>query len=303
MAAIRFGSMTSQLEPEHLVGRKPACALYLDMKYVSGQHAIFRYLREHWELRDLGSRNGTWLDGVLLKPGEWSAIRLGAKICFGKQEQEWEVINDAPPQVMAVPLASGNPIMIEGELLTLPTSESPRATIYRGSDGVWILEQPDSIAPIKNLQVFEFEGQLYRFSCPELSYETSLADSLPPVMSSIELRFFVSRDEEHVQLRASWGVGVQDLGDRSHNYLLLTLARRRVADLAEGLPESSCGWLDPEDFAHDPSMAPSQLNVDVFRVRKHFAACGVPDAANVVERRARAKQLRLGTGLISIVTV
>ena len=303
MAAIRSGGMTSQLEPEHLVGRKPACALYLDMKYVSGQHAIFRYSREHWELRDLGSRNGTWLDGVLLKAGEWARVHVGAKISFGKQEEEWEVISDAPPQVMAVPLASGSPVIIDGELLTLPSGENPRATIYRGSDGVWILEQPDSIAPVKNLQVFEFEGRLYRFSCPEPSYETSLADSLPPVMSSIELRFFVSRDEEHVQLHACWGVRVLDLGDRSHNYLLLTLARRRVEDVGGGLPDSSSGWLDPEDFAHDPAMASSQLNVDVFRIRKHFAASGVPDAANVIERRARARQLRLGTGKISIVTV
>ena len=66
------------------------------------------------------------------------------------------------------------------------------------------------------------------------------------------------------------------------------------------MAETTCGWLYQEDLAHDPTMAPPQLNIDVFRIRKQFAAIDVVDAANIVERRPRTRQLRLGTGRLSV---
>jgi hypothetical protein len=56
--------------------------------------------------------------------------------------------------------------------------------------------------------------------------------------------------------------------------------------------------VDLEDLAHDPRMAPPQLNVDVFRLRRQFADKGVVDAAAIVERRPG--QLRVGTGKVVI---
>jgi hypothetical protein len=47
-------------------------------------------------------------------------------------------------------------------------------------------------------------------------------------------------------------------------------------------------------------MAPPQLHIDVFRIRKHFGERGVIDAANIVERRPRTRQLHIGTAHISI---
>jgi hypothetical protein len=120
-------------------------------------------------------------------------------------------------------------------------------------------------------------------------------------MSDLDLSFSVSRDEEYVQLQVVCGAGTFDLGARSRHYLLLTLARRRLEDAAEGLPETTCGWLHQEDLEHDPSMAGPQLNVDVFRIRKQFAALGIVDSVNIVERRQRSRQLRIGTGRIAIV--
>jgi hypothetical protein len=91
----------------------------------------------------------------------------------------------------------------------------------------------------------------------------------------------VSRDEEHVELRVHAGASMFDLGERAHHYLLPILARRRLGDTAEGLVETSCGWVYQEDLAHDPTRAPSELNIDVFRIRKQFAAIGVLDAAGI----------------------
>jgi len=114
------------------------------------------------------------------------------------------------------------------------------------------------------------------------------------------LFFSVSKDEEHVHLRVRCGGKDFDMGARQHNYLLLTLGRRRLAETIEGLPEASCGWIDQEELSHDPSMASPQLNCHVFRIRQQFAKAGVVDAPAIVERRPRPWQLRVGTGRISI---
>jgi hypothetical protein len=116
----------------------------------------------------------------------------------------------------------------------------------------------------------------------------------------VQLIFSVSSDEEHVQLQAVLGATSVDLGARSHNYLLLTLARRRLEDASAGVPETTCGWIYLDDLAHDPTMSGGQLNIDVFRIRRQFAALGVVDAGHIVERRPRTRQIRIGTGRISI---
>jgi len=289
--------------PEHWIGRAPISALCLPHRYVSAQHAVIRWNGTQWELRDLGSRNGTFLDGNRLKPGEECPLRIGSKMAFGKLvAEQWELVDDSAPRVMAVPLDGGHPVLLDGDLLALPSNDDPRVTIYRDAKGAWVLEQPsESILSIANLQTFEVDGRTWRFCCNEDIRTTSLAVAPAELeVRHLELAFSVSRDEEHVQLHMTCGGSSFDMGARSHNYLLLTLARRRLEDAAAGDAEAACGWVYQEDIAHDPSMAPPQLNIDVFRIRKQFAAVGVVDAANLIERRPRTRQLRIGTGLLSI---
>jgi hypothetical protein len=292
------------LEPEHLVGRGSSCMLRLSDGYISAQHALLRWNGERWELKDLGSRNGTFLNGIRIKAGEEHPAPKGSKIAFGKVEQAWELVDAGGPCIMVVPLEGGSPVLLEGTLLALPSSEDPVATAYRHDDS-WVLERPDEpLTPIHNGQVFEVAGRRWRFCCADDLRTTSQATPLMRIeVAQLELSFSVSRDEEHVELRARCGGTSLDLGARTHNYLLLTLARRRLADAAEGTADTSCGWIYQEDLAHDPAMVPPQLNIDVFRIRRHFAAAGVLDAANIIERRPRTHQLRIGTGRLSIVTL
>ncbi|HLV64655.1 MAG TPA: FHA domain-containing protein [Polyangiaceae bacterium] len=291
------------LEPEHLVGRAPSSALRLAERYVSAQHAIVRWTDAGWELKDLGSRNGTYLEGARVQPGKEYRLERGARIAFGKIEQEFELVDVTPPQVMAIPGDGGEPVLAEGDLLALPSNDDPRVTIYRSADGSWLLEQPDdSTTPVTNLQSFEVDGRVWKFCCTEQIPKTTLANPfLELEVRHIHLTFSVSRDEEHVELRATAGSAELELGARNHNYLLLTLARRRLADAAEALPETTCGWVYQEDLATDLGIGLPQLNLEVFRLRKQFASLGVADAANIVERRPRTRQLRVGTGRITIV--
>lgn len=294
---------TRVLEPEHFVGRTMPSGLRLKKRYVSAQHALLRWNDIRWELKDLASRNGTFLDGQRIKPSEERPLCRGSIMAFGALEEQWELIDDSPPKAMVVPLDEGEPVLIEGDLLALPSADDPHATIYRIADGSWVLEQPsESATPITNLQTFDLDGRAWRFCCVENMRTTVLAVS-PYEMEvrHLQLVFFVSRDEEFVQLQLTCGAETVDLGSRGHNYLLLTLARQRLADAGEALPDPACGWVYQEDLAHDPTMAPPQLNIDVHRIRKQFAEVGVLDAANIVERRPRTRQLRIGTGRLSIV--
>jgi hypothetical protein len=297
-------SRVRRLEVDHVVGRSSSCALLLEHRYVSARHAIIRWTGDHWELRDLGSRNGTFLDGTRIQTGEHHRLRTGARVAFGRREMEWEIVDIAAPTIMAVPFDDGDPVVLDGELIAIPSPEEPRATIYRAADGSWALEQPMAVTPIIDQQAFTVDDRNWKFCCPDTLYRTLLTSVLSLEVRELTLTFFVSRDEEYVRVHAAGGGRNFEVGARAHHYLLLTLARRRLADSAEGVPDSSSGWVYQEDLSHDPSMVPPQLNLDVFRLRKEFAALGgVVDAANVVERRPRTRQLRVGTGRLKIVVL
>lgn len=293
---------TLPLQPEHMVGRAPVCALRLAPRYVSAQHAVVRWARVHWELKDLGSRNGTFLDGVRVDPRSAHAIAKGARLAFGNIDDVWELSDDSPPCAMVVPLDGGEPSLIEGELLALPSNEEPRITIYRDRTGSWVIEQMDeSTSVVQNQQLFETGGRWWRFCCVEDALTTALPSSSKEMaIRNVELSFFVSRDEEHVQLRMTCRGRTIDLGARARNYLLLTLARQRLADAKAGIPETSCGWLSLDESSRDPMLAPMQVNLDVHRIRQQLAKIGVVDPANIIERRPVARQLRIGTGRITI---
>ncbi|MEM9383499.1 MAG: FHA domain-containing protein [Pseudomonadota bacterium] len=58
-----------------VIGRAPSCSLHLDDPQISRRHAAIEYRRGRWVLKDLGSRNGTRLDGQLID----GQVVLGAK--------------------------------------------------------------------------------------------------------------------------------------------------------------------------------------------------------------------------------
>src|SRR6516225_4266548 len=84
MGAIRESSTgtTRILEPSHVVGRGPApkCSLTLNHPHVSAVHAELRWTGVGWELKDLGSRNGTFLDGRRLEASVSTRLEKGSKV-------------------------------------------------------------------------------------------------------------------------------------------------------------------------------------------------------------------------------
>jgi hypothetical protein len=63
-----------------MIGRAESCNLVIDSPTVSRRHAELRLRNGDWLLSDLGSTNGTWVNGwrveqVVLRPGD--EVRLG----------------------------------------------------------------------------------------------------------------------------------------------------------------------------------------------------------------------------------
>lgn len=291
------------------MGRAPSlqCAVAISEKYVSNVHAELRWLGHAWELKDLGSLNGTYLDGRRLTAKVAHRLGRGAQIAFGKLEQQWEMVDDSAPMSMAVPVEGGAPVVIDDEeMIALPSKEDPQATIYKTNDGQWILERPDELPmTVSHGKTFAAVGRVWRFCNPETMAGTTLVTDdlkdLGPYVRNLRLEFSVSRNQEYVHLRVQCGDGEYDLGARQHHFLLLTLARHWLKEGEEGEPEISRGWLDQEDVAHDPSLATTRLNLAVHRIRGQFANIGVIDFGSIIQRRLR--ELRIGTGQILIVVV
>ncbi|MCO5207888.1 MAG: FHA domain-containing protein [Anaerolineae bacterium] len=53
-----------ELRPVTSIGRLPSNTVVIEERYVSAEHALLSYRDAHWWLEDLGSRNGTLLNGL-----------------------------------------------------------------------------------------------------------------------------------------------------------------------------------------------------------------------------------------------
>jgi len=51
------------IKAEMIIGRRPSCDLRLDFENISGKHCVLRLVNGVWNLRDLGSTNGTTVNG------------------------------------------------------------------------------------------------------------------------------------------------------------------------------------------------------------------------------------------------
>ena len=76
---------------EMIVGRGRECHVVLDDRSVSRQHAQIRCSDWRWRVRDLGSTNGTFLNGVRMDEGEWP-VREGDLLRFGEVEMAVESV-------------------------------------------------------------------------------------------------------------------------------------------------------------------------------------------------------------------
>lgn len=85
--------------PEHaVVGRAVGSAVLLSEPAASNDHAAITWTGSRWEARDLGSTNGTTVNGAGLVPGQHVPLALGSTLRFGSPREEWELSDDGRPE-------------------------------------------------------------------------------------------------------------------------------------------------------------------------------------------------------------
>jgi hypothetical protein len=286
----------------HLVGRSRSADLPLAEPLVSGEHATLHWTGSAWELHDLGSRNGTFVDGRRLAAGERVAVARGALIAFGDEQRRYCLVDDSPPTLLAVPADGGEPIAARDELIALPSEEVPEVVAYRDAAGEWVIERGGGAARLLDRTAVQAGGRALTLRVPELLAATWDGASAPLHLAALTLCFAVSRDEEYVQLVARAPHRAVDLGARAHHAVLLALARGRLADRERGTGEGAAGWMYHDELARQVALDEPHLNVAVFRCRRQFAEAGIGGAASVIERRRPTRELRIGVARIEIAT-
>jgi hypothetical protein len=290
MAVLQLDSVMVGLTPRALIGRSSRCCVRVEDRTVSGEHASFAWTGERWTVRDLGSRNGTRVDGSALKPGERVPVNAGSIIECGSSRMI--LVSDGAPGP-AVVSPAGTILESLGNVLAVPSKDSPAISLVQSSAG-WVIEQSDRVTPVVDGGKLEVGSELWTILAPVDDGElvsTVQLEGAPPRFGQLTLEFVASRDEEHVELHLQPD-GLK-ISARTANYLLLLLARERRSD--GNLPDSDRGWVYSSDLARQMSFDLERLNVEVFRARSAFSSLSVQDAGRVIERRALTRQLRIGT--------
>jgi hypothetical protein len=279
-----------------LVGRSSTCALPLDSIRISGAHAVFHWRGASWELRDLHSKNGTFVNQRRLEPGEAVAIAKGASIAFGDPTHSFALAEDTPPLALAR-AEDGTVVEADEEgFLVLPSPKQAEISISLHG-GQWFVDTDDDRL-VRDGDVLHAGGMDWVLELPAVVEQTlQVTEGASHRIDDIGLRFTVSRDGS-VDVDVLHGRQATRLRPRAHHHLLLALARRRLADEAAAasthLPASDQGWMDIADLRVLLGASENSLNLDIHRARRQIGdEAGVLDGRLLIERRRGAK-IRLG---------
>ncbi len=291
MAVLATTQGLISLPSRALVGRSSSCVVAFEDRTVSGEHAVFVYARGLWSVRDLGSRNGTRVDGVVVRSGESVGVKKGSAIDVGSVTVT--LLSDGPPGP-AVVSENGAVIDSSGGVLPLSQSDSPSSFLVENSP-TWCIESADGVRSVADGDLVLVDGKPWTLFLPTLEAadvrSTVKPMDSPLLVTRITLEFFTSAGEDLVELVIK--NTEHRVPARVSNYLLLLLARARLADNTTA--QEDRGWVSSNELAKQLSFDLERLNLEVYRARFSLASLGVADASRIIERRAVTRQLRIGT--------
>ncbi|WP_428262197.1 FHA domain-containing protein [Haliangium sp.] len=294
---------THELSSTYLVGRGRECDLRLRKPTVSGEHAVFRWHDMGWELRDLGSLNGTFVDGERLTPGvAYQLLTPEVVISFGDADHEYRLVDLEPPRAMAR-THDGVVVGAEDGVLLLPNPHRCELIISEVSPGVWSAESQDGRhRSVRDGDMVPAGGGQWQLMLPGPCQRTMYLEPMCN-LADARLRLYLNQDHELIRIALVHRRGTLDIAPRAHDKLLLFLAKRRLAHRGER-GRTLAGWVHVDDaltalYPHEAATE-SRLNLDVFRVRHQFIQAQVKGAKSIIERR-KPGRLRLGTADVEVI--
>lgn len=280
-----------------LIGRSGLAHLRLGNRRVSSEHCLVYWESQSWRVRDLGSRNGTSVNGRSLTPGQSRPLSIGDTLRLGGSDEVWALCDDGPPEPCAFCEPTGGWRHGQQGLLQLPDDTSPSASVFE-QEGRWVCEGPAQLERVESEQTVIVSGLPWKLFLPDLPGASDRTEEGLLVLANITLRFTVSSNEEHVALELLHGSLSREVPHRTYLYTLLVLARRRARPAPE---DDQQGWIHSEELARMLRCSREKLNVDVHRLRQLLRSAKIRDAGKIVERRLGSSELRIGTNRIELI--
>jgi hypothetical protein len=279
----------------HIVGKLPESNTILSCADSSPIHAIINWRNGSWQIKDISTK-GTYINGIKMTPTSQCRIQRGDEIKFGNINGAiWTLLNEDPPQSMLIPISPNLPaIVLSDKVVALPSTEKPFAVLSKSRYGYWICESPEKTHELKSGDLVGDRHNQWQFvdwnffeEFEEFNIEKSKKTEY------VSFLFNVSQDEEHVSLTLQVGEQKISLGERSHHYLLLLLARKKLEDKMAGVAIGEQGWILTAEFTKMLGLSERHINIQIHRIRKQLIGL-YPSYFNdhsVVERRIGALRL------------
>lgn len=297
----RGSGARSYLTARYIIGRSTQCQLCLRASNVSGVHAEIVWTGSGWTVRDLGSRNGTFLGGQKLSAGERASLSRGAELWFGDRTNCFWVVDDAPPKLMAVG-SNGQARIAEDELLCLPSIDDAEVMIFPDGDDRWLAESVDGTRDLGDNETILVGGEAWSVHLPTVQAHTHPSTPRTTLSSTgLELELFVSEDGKLLKLRLVCDESSVELEAGTHATLLLPLAQQRLADAQRSaLPVIEQGWMSRHELAGALDIDALALNGWVYRLRRELIKTGIRDVGKIISRRMLNDEFRLKVARVTL---
>lgn len=259
------------LYAQHVVGRNPLISnTYHSEEDISKSHATIFWENGGWKLHD-HSRNGTMVNRQHLARIVTS-LKEGDVVQFGNDEgTRWILYDEAAPTSYFISAEDSEKILSLASRKGVPSLDHPQVSYFYSIGRHLTLEREDVVLPLRSGTRVCFNDEGYG-SHEWIFVENHILDDTVDygrLVQSTCFDIYLSADEERISIQIKGGDWGLDLGTRSHHYLLLSLARKRIEDCEAEFAISDQGWIDMEDLSKDFSLE-FQKDVDEYTINMHI---------------------------------
>lgn len=260
------------LNTQHIFGRNQYNSnTYIPDNDISNSHATIFWKDGHWFIQD-HSKLGTLVNGKYITHTTYK-LSNGDSIQYGRNETtKWVFIDNDIPNGYLISVINKN------EIITLPNytnqnDNTHEIIFYCTKNKKWKFEKNGDLIDLTPREIIEFNNKKWIFVQNDNVNEILDYGS---IINQAYFLFILSDNEENVQVKIISDKLNLDLGDHQYSKLLLTLARKRLADAELEYVYNDQGWTNNNDLANELTKNGSEeidysfLNLQILKLRKQL---------------------------------
>jgi hypothetical protein len=173
MKPIGGGDPVPLLKDNLIIGRRASCDICLDFENVSGKHCELRFFHGLWHIRDLGSKNGTTLNG--LKVGAEQSVLPDVELGVASHFYTIDYEPAGPASVLGF---GAKPEDDDDNVIEVLDDDDGFESRKRKS--LMELAGFETDRPRRYVRPAKAPDQIERLSVDEADFDDPLPDTLPP---------------------------------------------------------------------------------------------------------------------------